>query len=65
MGTCALRGKELGVEGVRGGFDLRKDTTILPAPRHEKNGSDAKKLHCISQKKFMRICVAKSVWVMG
>jgi hypothetical protein len=26
-----LRGKELGVEGVRGGFELRKDTTTLQA----------------------------------
>ncbi len=26
-----MRGKELGIEGVREGFELRKDTTILPA----------------------------------
>ena len=64
VGKCVLRGKECGVAGLRGGFELRKDTTTLQAQEMTKTVVKEKS-YISPHKKSLCAFVRQKVCVMG
>ena len=64
VGKCVLRGKECGVAGLRGGFELRKDTTTLQAQEMTKTVVKEKS-YISPHKKILCAFVRQKVCVMG
>ncbi len=64
VGKCVFRGKECGVAGLRGGFELRKDTTTLQAQEMTKTVVKEKS-YISPHKKSLCAFVRQKVCVMG
>ena len=61
VGKCVLRGKECGVAGLRGGFELRKDTTTLQAQEMTKTVVKEKSYISPHKKSLSHLCDKKCV----